>query len=377
MNICIIGATSLSPQKKNLSVRGIGGVEGYISDQIGFLSCKNIQVDFVGKIFNYYPLNNLRYFEIQKKVSSTHRFLINLMIKTQTMKIKTKTIIHAHRPDHLFCVSLFKKNPCILTIHGQQAITVKSRKGVLTGLIYSFMEYFALRKAKYLIVTDQITKKYYIKNYPRLKNKIRIIPTGIDLSKFRPYKKGLVRNKYGIGLDTKCLLYLGRIEPPKRVADIIKAFALSKNTSKNSVLLIVGDGREKKYIEKLVQDMNLSDSVIFMGAKHRNELPEIISIADAAVLYSHNEGSPLSIKECIACGVPVIANIVGDVAAVIDDGQTGYVLHKENNYELSQLILKCFDNADGMKQNCIQKAQKFSHINCFNQVKNIYDQVLK
>ena len=88
---------------------------------------RNADVGLIGKIYNYYPRRNLIYIETQAKITSTISFLRSLLVHSFSLKIPKDAIIHAHRPDHLAVFSLFRRNKCVLTLHGQQSKTVKAR----------------------------------------------------------------------------------------------------------------------------------------------------------------------------------------------------------------------------------------------------------
>ena len=153
------------------------------------------------------------------------------------------------------------------------------------------MERYALKKVKIILATDKITQDFYNRLYPQYSRKIKIIPTGVNLEYFKPMDKIYLRKKTGLHETDKIILYIGRIEPPKKVDEIIKAFKILYQKNMNFKLLIVGDGTQLNEMKQLVQELNLNKSVTFMGYRKRDELPEIINYADISVLYSGNEGS--------------------------------------------------------------------------------------
>ena len=180
----------------------------------------------------------------------------------------------------------------------------------------------------------------------------------------------------GLNREDKIILYSGRIEPPKKVTEIIKAFKFLNLKSKNSKLLIVGDGTRLYEMKQLVQELNLNKSVIFLGYRKRDELPEIINCADISVLYSDNEGSPLSVKESLACGVPVVANRVGDIDDLIVNKENGYILQKESIEKLAELMSLCLNNATNMKYKCIESVQKYSVESINKRIFDVYKEIV-
>lgn len=336
------------------------GIAAYISELLNFTLSQNISVKFVGKIYNYTPQKNLEYIECFKNETGTFNVLLSLVKQSTLIKLKKKSIIHANRPDHLFAFTLFKKNHSILTIHGQQAITIERRKGKIVRLVYSFMEKIALKKARYIIVTDNITREFYCKFNPHIEKKIIQLPTGVNLKKFKPMSKERVRKKHNLSASSKICLYIGRIETPKRVGDIIDSFTIFREKIPSGRLLIVGEGKDRMDLEKKVDRLGLEKDILFWGNCSRDEIPEILNCGDILVLYSYNEGSPAIIKESLACGVPVVANSVGDIPEVVVDGKTGYIVRNENNDELARLMILCLEESQKMGGYCIEKAKEYS-----------------
>lgn len=373
MKICQIGTIGFKSSENKREIKTIGGIQGYILDLVQHILSSGHNLIFVGKIYFYKDVEDLEYIEVQKKVTSTNKFLINLFYKSFFMKLKSDTVIHAHRPDHLFVFTFFRrKNPSVLTIHGQQAVTVNLRKKLMVRKLYSFMEKGAIKRADYILATDKITQRYYEKHYPKYKSKISVSPTGVNLELFRPMDKTACRLEQNISETAKVILYLGRVEAPKRVKDIVEAFALLKKSKSDVKLIIVGDGNDLPEIKSFVKKEQIDQDINFMGAVMRENLPTIINCADISVLYSYNEGSPLSVKESLACGIPVIANPVGDVSEVIADKYNGFIFNGQTNEELSDLFSTALNSAEELKENCILSVKPFSKEAVFSNLIDIY-----
>ena len=378
MNIVLLGTAFFSsdavskPSKTN-------GIAALISELLQYLLEANFQIIFIGKIYHFSQTlhRELAYHEVYKNEVGTIKFLFGLLIKGLTVKINKNSIIHVHRPDHLLPFAFFKKNPAIVTIHGQQAITIKKRKGKLIRFIYNILERYAFKKAMYITVTDDVSYKYYTTRYKNITSKIHIIPTAVDLDKFRPMNKNFLRTKYGFSLDSKICLYIGRIEPPKRIYNIINAFEMCMRQVPNVKLVIVGDGKDREKMVSHVETLGITDDVYFLGNRSRDELPEIINCGDILVLYSSNEGSPMSVKESLACGIPVVANNVGDILQTITEGKTGFIVRNESDEELTKKILLCMESSHKMREYCLNKAREFSKDLIFEKFTKIYQDCVR
>ena len=131
-----------------------------------------------------------------------------------------------------------------------------------------------------------------------------MIPLGLDLEPFAtldPAPGRELRRGLGIGDDEVVLSFVGRVVPIKRVDVLLRALALAKDAGPLR-LLVVGDGEIRPRLQKLCRELGTSDLVRFLG--YRRDLTTIASAADIAVLTSANEGTPVSLIEAGAAGVP-------------------------------------------------------------------------
>lgn len=377
MKVYQIGITSFENKESKRELKGIGGIQGYILELTNFLISKNISIGFIGKIYNYKKNETIEYFQIQNEVTSTNKFLIKLFLKSLSIKLPKNAIIHAHRPDHLAAFSFFKNRSSVISLHGQQGKTVNDRKGKVVRTIYNSLEKYALNKAKAIIAVDDITKSYYLKMYPQYANKLVVIPTGVNTKLFKPLEKKGVRDKFQFSKSDKIIVYVGRIEPPKKIREIIEAFKILSDDDPSYKLVVVGDGVLLNEMKELSTNLKVDHKISFLGVRKRSELPELFNLANISVLYSINEGSPLSIKESLACGIPVVANCVGDVTKVIKNGYNGYLVEKESIAELASKMKIAIDNSLNLKENCINSIAPFTTDNVGKTVLDLYETLIK
>ncbi|RBN37299.1 N-acetyl-alpha-D-glucosaminyl L-malate synthase BshA, partial [Priestia megaterium] len=131
-----------------------------------------------------------------------------------------------------------------------------------------------------------------------------------------------LKAEYGILENEKVVIHISNFRQVKRVTDIVKTFAII-NKKLQSKLLLVGDGPEMTVVSQLVRDLNLQDSVLFLG-KQEN-VAELYSISDLKLLLSEKESFGLVLLEAMACGVPCIGTNIGGIPEVIEHEKTGYI----------------------------------------------------
>jgi glycosyltransferase involved in cell wall biosynthesis len=161
-----------------------------------------------------------------------------------------------------------------------------------------------------------------------------IIPLGFDLNRFtldRALRRKKFRAYYNLTDDTFAIGIVGRLAAVKNHLLFLEALARLKQQSKSKIrAFIVGDGELRAKIEAWCDTLGLSRStasdprqtdVVFLS--WITDVAQILPGFDAVALTSHNEGTPVSLIEAQAAGVPVVSTRVGGVADILIQGQTG------------------------------------------------------
>lgn len=142
--------------------------------------------------------------------------------------------------------------------------------------------------------------------YPESR-KTFFIPRGVDIGEFVPRSPDeSILEELGITKDVRVILNVANMVPVKRIDVLVRAF--KKIDDKKAVLVLVGDDKSEYglSIHQLVDDLELSDRVVFTGK--RFDVARFVSIAHLFVLSTSGkgEGSPVSLLEAMACGIPVV-----------------------------------------------------------------------
>ena len=218
--------------------------------------------------------------------------------------------------------------------------------GALRDLEIDFIEHKAVHGCDGIVVFSELMK-CLIATYHRVPGKkIRVIPPGVDLQRFRPRKRdtSLLR-ELRIPKGSKIVLTVCRLSPLKRVDVLIDSF--SKIREKNVHLIVVGDGRDRRYLENLASNLHLGSRVRFVG--FRRDVERFYSVADVFVLPSICESFGHVLLEAMSSGVPVIGfkrkhpNVLTACNEVIKNGETGYSI-KFDVYELAAKINEIIGN---------------------------------
>ena len=182
-----------------------------------------------------------------------------------------------------------------------------------------------------IIAATEKEKADIIHHYGAVPGKIRVIPCGVDLTLFRPMDRRMARRQVGFGAE-RVVLFVGRIEPLKGIDRLVRATACLSNGQRPKLVIIGGDEHsqcEVVRLKGLSHELQLADSVTFLGTIRHEELPRFYCAADVCVVPSYYESFSLVALESLACGTPVVATNVGNLKNIILQGETGYVV--ENN----------------------------------------------
>lgn len=164
-------------------------------------------------------------------------------------------------------------------------------------------------------------------------SKLIVLPCAADVEAF-----GLNLNsshmKRSLGLTTEpVVIWVGGFYPWHDLDLLLKSFALVLQRHPDAKLVLVGDGQTRPSVERIVQKNGLRQAVILTGAIAHTSMPEMLSIADLAVVpsarvpASHGgTGTPLKLFEYMAAGKAIVATAQNHAADVIQDGRNGLLV---------------------------------------------------
>jgi glycosyltransferase involved in cell wall biosynthesis len=193
------------------------------------------------------------------------------------------------------------------------------------------------------------------------KDGVTFIPNGIDFEKI--LNSISKPNKFD-------LTYMGRLKCHKNLDHLIQVVSLLKEKGDSMTLQIIGDGPERKALEALVKELNISENVVFHGEIESDI--EAYSWMKTARIFVHPStkegGGSITVLEANACGLPVVAyrHENGIANELIDEGMNGYWVEeidpKAMGKKIHQLLL---DESQGqkIKDNSIKNAEKHDWIN--------------
>ncbi len=260
--------------------------------------------------------------------------------------------------------------------------------------VFKIIERFLARKSNAIIVISQSQKHDLCTKFKIVpEKKTHVIPLGFDLNRFsvnQAEKKALFRTHYKISSTDILVVIVGRLAPVKNHEMFLKVVkAVKKNQSdKNIRFMVIGDGETRKSIEQKAIDMGISIStpekqenkatIIFTS--WIREIENVYAAADISVLTSLNEGTPVSLIESLAAGVPVVSTNVGGISDFVVEGVHGFLTKVEQTDLFAQRIIELANN-ENLRQQMAENGKKqvislFGYERLVTDVTNLYTNLL-
>lgn len=278
----------------------------------------------------------------------------------QFLRKKTFDVVHAHLTPAQFFLCIidyfFLKLTLVTTEH---SVNNKRRKR-----FFKFFDFLFYRRCKKIVCVSEAVRDSFVKWLPSLSDKCAVIYNGICLDEFKYIPQAAPKN------DRLVLICLGRLIPVKNHAVCIRAIAELPNFE----LWLIGSGELQESLQKLSNDLRISDRVKFLGGC--DNIPELLSQADIYVQPSLWEGFSIALIEAMASSLPIV---VSDVLPLQEaGGDCAYYFAPHNHTHLIQILQTLAENPElraTMGQKARKRAEQFSIQNSFLEHMKLYQDV--
>jgi sugar transferase (PEP-CTERM/EpsH1 system associated) len=226
-------------------------------------------------------------------------------------------------------------------IHGEHGREASDPQG--TNFLRNKTRKFLSPYIKRFITVSSELKYWLVYKIGIPEEKVVQIINGVDIEKYKPISvKNTLKYKLGFNHNSFIVGTVGRLDPVKDYKTLLSAFRkfIKKYNEKNSFLFIVGEGKDRKRLEVMSEELGLSKNVIFFG--QRDDVNDLYNCMDIFVLPSIAEGISNTILEAMSSGLPVIATNIGGNPELVDNGKTGYLFECGDYNSLCEKILAYF-----------------------------------
>lgn len=205
----------------------------------------------------------------------------------------------------------------------------------------------------YFVLVSKDLTKFYSEKLKDKKVKCVYIPNSIN---FFPQEKAK--------LETENLISIGRLSHEKGYLDLIDIFKELHQKYPDSKLNIIGDGPDRKKIEKKIRDNKLEDYIILHGFQEKEYINKYLEKSSVYIMTSYTESFGLVLLEAFAYGIPCVAYSSAEGAnEIISDNWDGYLIKDRDKNKMIKRICELLSNRNRrliMGANGIKKAQEFN-----------------
>lgn len=258
--------------------------------------------------------------------------------------------VHGHKAALIGRMATLLSSRCkiISTVHNfPSGLSKNGIKKHIDRLIYGIV----YRKG-YSIAVSSALESCLVREIGISEENVKVIPNGIDLKKWAPKKRNILRIKRELGLPDNAFLIgtAGRFVPFKGHSVLIDAMASIVERYEHAYLVLLGEGPLRRELEIQVERLGLSSRVRFAGFVDYPE--EYISAFNVFVLPSLNEPFGIVVLEALAVGCPVVTTSAGGVVDIIEDGVSGRLVPPGDDNKLAEAIGELIDN-DSLREEII------------------------
>ena len=210
------------------------------------------------------------------------------------------------------------------------------------------VELDVIRRVERIIAQCPAEEDELIDDYGCDPRRIAVIPSAVNVERYRPEARDAARTRIGLGQDELVIAYIGRMLPRKDPRNIVRAVARLVHEQRLPVrlLLVGGETREPDpattpeigELQRLAAELGVSNQLRFTGKRQPDELRWYYSAADVAVTTPWYEPFGLTPLEAMACGTPVIGSAVGGITFTVADGETGYLVPPRDPAALAERL---------------------------------------
>lgn len=224
--------------------------------------------------------------------------------------------------------------------------------------------------------TKEALRRYGVETH------INIVPTGIDLAKFKeenvnPEAVNKLKEQYRLE-GVPLILYLGRIAPEKGIDVLLRGFAQIPPTS-GIKMMIAGGGPGLVKLEQMAEELHLMDRVIFTGKVPQSETQVYYQLATLFASASLTETQGLTFLEAMAAGKPILWRYDKNLDEMLQDGETGFIFNDEKDFgvKVLQYLQLTTANKSKMKQQLLSRSNEFSSEVFYDNIMEVYHRAIR
>ena len=274
-------------------------------------------------------------------------------------------------------------------VHGRTVITVhdmvykafpETVRGRTKWMLNSGLKQ-SMKRADIIVTDSEFSKSEILKYFPQHEKKLRVVPCGVDLEKFKPCDcpERIPEVKKSLEIEGEYFLYLGTIEPRKNLERLIAAYHIFTQRIQDAPKLVLAGGKGWLYdsIFQKVTDLNLTDKVIFTKYVPSEDMNPLMCGALAFVFPSLYEGFGMPPLEAMACGVPVLTSNAASLPEVT--GDCGVICDAYSEESIANGLYKLYSDSElraDLSRRGLERAKSFTWDSSAELLYSIYRELI-
>ncbi len=186
---------------------------------------------------------------------------------------------------------------------------------------------------------------------------IDVVPTGVDVGKYRDGDGERFRREHGIPADAVVIGHVGRLAEEKNLVFLTRAIAEAMEQMDNAHFLAVGSGSAEGPMRQILRQAKLRERSHFPGVLKGDDLVDAYHAMDAFGFASHTETQGMVLTEAMSAGVPVIALDAPGAREAVRDGDNGALVEIEDPAEFAQAVLRIAGASGERRERLIRSAR--------------------
>ena len=228
-----------------------------------------------------------------------------------------------------------------IIIHGLHGNALNAFSAKWLNMLFLYFERLTGTFTDAHISVSAILSEKYIKKGIGNPEKYYTVRSGMDLNSFSQDQKvncAAVKKRWSLSSADFIIGNISRLESLKGHTFLLRVMKILKDQVKDRriVLLIIGDGKEKHKISRMIKGSGLENHVILAG--YCNDIPAILSVMNLLVHTSSREGLPRVMVQAAAAGLPMVAFNVDGIPEIIRNGYNGFLIEPKNIEQLAEKI---------------------------------------
>ena len=243
-------------------------------------------------------------------------------------------VMHAHNhPVHHYgsVAAHLARTPAVLnTLHGSSSL--------LTAPLWTRTLFWlsCLVSDRVVSVCPQVQEAFR-QSFPLLGKKTCVVNNGVAPSRLEVVPRRARNDALTFGT-------IGRLDPIKDHANLLKAFAILRNKHPDTQLRLLGDGKLRHELQQLASTLSIANAVHFEGFSL--DIARFLGTIDVYVISSQSEGLPLSLLEAMDAALPVVATAVGEVPNILRASRGGWLCPPSSPEQLAEVMEKASEAPD-------------------------------